>query len=134
MIPLRFPKYVRVSRDAGTRVAFLAGSTCTSAITRVSNINLLLSVGFMSHIYFTYHQQEHRLYDQHTGWCNSLVLNRTICEMPYSTLHSITRIHSQQMISNRGNLDAALESFPLAIAYLQPPPSREAQYRVAKWR
>lgn len=47
--------------------------------------------------------------------------------MPYGTLHCITRIHSQQMISNRGNLDAALESFPLAVAYLRPPPSREAQ-------
>lgn len=92
-----------------------------------------LGRGHVSYSLLTYHQQEHRLYDQPTGWCNSLALNRTIGESPRSALHCITRIHSQQ-ISNRANLEVALESFPLAVAYLRRPPSREAQCLVAKWR
>ena len=42
--PFRLPKHGRVTRDAESRLTLLVGSTATSASTRGSNINLLLSV------------------------------------------------------------------------------------------
>lgn len=106
------------------QMAPLAASTGTLAIQGVSYIHLLLLLE-VSSSFLKYHQQEHLPYDQSTGWCNSLVLHRTICDMPHGTLHYITRIHGQQMIPTVAALIQPLNRSRQLVAYLRRlPPER----------